>query len=75
MAHGNQLIRISFEYRLVPESLWGTTFSDAENALKWVHENASAYRGDVLKGLYVGGATAGSSSCCNYYDPCSEANA
>lgn len=59
IAHGNDLLLISFEYRLVPENSWDTIFSDAENALKWVHNNASQYGGDTSKGLFIGGATAG----------------
>ena len=59
IANGNDLVIISFEYRLAPENSWDTIFSDAENALKWVSKNAHLHGGDVGTGLYIGGATAG----------------
>ncbi|KAM0514450.1 hypothetical protein ACHAPE_006743 [Trichoderma viride] len=58
IGHGNDLIIISFEYRLAPENSWDTILSDAENALVWINQNASTYGGDIHK-LYIGGATAG----------------
>ncbi|QYT05446.1 Abhydrolase_3 domain-containing protein [Trichoderma simmonsii] len=59
IGHGNELVIISFEYRLAPENSWDTILSDAEYALQWVNKDASTYGGDVRKGLYIGGATAG----------------
>lgn len=59
IAHGNEIIIISLEYRLAPENPWNDILADAEHALKWLSQNAPAYGGDIKKGLYVGGATAG----------------
>lgn len=59
IARGNDIIIVSFEYRLVPEVNWKTVFSDAENAVKWMAANASRLGGDVTKGFIVGGAEAG----------------
>ncbi|KAL6892014.1 alpha/beta-hydrolase [Trichoderma evansii] len=59
IGHGNDLVIISFEYRLAPGNSWDTILSDAEHALQWIHQNASTYGGDIQKGLYIGGATAG----------------
>ena len=59
IARGNDIIIVSFEYRLIPEVDWKTVFSDAENAVKWMAANADRLGGDVKKGCLVGGAEAG----------------
>ena len=59
IARGNDIIIVSFEYRLIPEADWKTVFSDAENAVKWMAANATRLGGDVSKGFLVGGAEAG----------------
>jgi acetyl esterase/lipase len=59
IARGNDIIIVSFEYRLIPEVDWKTVFSDAENAVKWMAANADRLGGDVSKGFLVGGAEAG----------------
>ena len=59
IARGNDIIIVSFEYRLIPEVDWKTVFSDAENAVKWAAANASRIGGDVSRGFLVGGAEAG----------------
>lgn len=43
IAHGNDIVIVSFEYRLAPEHSWDTIFSDAEHAMKWVAANASTF--------------------------------
>ncbi len=59
IARGNDIIIVSFEYRLIPEVDWKTVFSDAEHAVKWMAANAERLGGDVSKGFLVGGAEAG----------------
>lgn len=59
IARGNDVIIVSFEYRLIPDVDWKTVFSDAENAVKWMADNADGLGGDVSKGFLVGGAEAG----------------
>lgn len=59
IARGNEIIIVSFEYRLIPEVDWQTVFSDAERAVKWMAANAESLGGDVSKGFLVGGAEAG----------------
>ena len=59
IARDNDIIIVSFEYRLIPEVDWQTVFSDAENAVKWMAANADSLGGDVSKGFLVGGAEAG----------------
>jgi versiconal hemiacetal acetate esterase len=59
IAHGNDLIVVSFEYGLSPENLWTVTLNDAEYAMTWLYNHATEYGGDVDKGFLVGGAIAG----------------
>ena len=59
IARGEDIIIVSFEYRLIPEVDWETVFSDAENAVKWMAANADRLGGDIKKGFLVGGAEAG----------------
>lgn len=59
IARGNDIVIVSFEYRLVPEARWHTVFGDAEWAMKWVSVNAASLGGAIEKGFLVGGAEAG----------------
>ncbi|KUJ07702.1 alpha/beta-hydrolase [Mollisia scopiformis] len=59
IAHGNDLIVVSFEYRLIPEAPWNVMLSDAQYAVKWLYNKAKEYGGDVGKGFLVGGSVAG----------------
>jgi versiconal hemiacetal acetate esterase len=59
IAHGNDMIIISFDYRKAPENDWKTIFSEGERALNWTIANASKYGGDISQGLLIGGADSG----------------
>ncbi|KAK4497762.1 hypothetical protein PRZ48_010415 [Zasmidium cellare] len=59
IAHGNDIVIVSFEYRLVGDVDWQSTFSDAERAVVWLASNASQFGGDVYKGYLVSGAEGG----------------
>lgn len=59
IANGNNIIIISFEYRLAPENAWNVIFSDAEHAMIWTANNAQSYGGNLTKGFIIGGAVAG----------------
>lgn len=59
IARGNDILIVSFVYRLVPDVKWHTVFSDAEYAMKWLAFNAGPLGGDISKGFLVSGAEAG----------------
>jgi versiconal hemiacetal acetate esterase len=59
IARGNDIVIVSFGYRLIPEVDWRTVFSDAENAVKWTAAHAEDVGGDINQGFIVGGADAG----------------
>jgi versiconal hemiacetal acetate esterase len=59
VARGNDIVIISFHYRLIPDVNWQTQFSDAEYAMKWLAFNAPSIGGDISKGFLVGGTEAG----------------
>lgn len=59
IARGNNIIIVSFEYRLIPDVDWKTMFADVENAVQWLAAHAAELEGDVSEGFLVGGAEAG----------------
>ncbi|KAJ7245220.1 Alpha/Beta hydrolase protein [Mycena rebaudengoi] len=50
---------VNVDYRLAPEQPFPTGLDDCYTALKWTISNAPKFRGSPVKGLIVGGASAG----------------
>ena len=66
LCHSCQTLVFSIEYRLALKyKLLEHQFLDAEDGLKWCHDNASKYGGDVGNGIIVSGTSAGESRCPN----------
>lgn len=50
---------LNLDYALAPEHPFPWAVEDALYAARWLTRNAAAYRGDVSRGLVIGGASAG----------------